>query len=182
MKKILFTVLSFFVFAIGACSSSQYDYVHKEIQYLQTTIANVNDYDIYLSNGLTLRSNRLIIAVNSSPILLVIDNNLRSGYFYNRNSKVNVTFSNLFDIDLLMSNEGYLHFVQSVDIQNKIVTLVDGSNWYIPNEIDISKVNAWQTNPEIIIPINKSEQGNVFIHPVSSESIFAVRVEVIQEK
>ncbi|MBZ0179041.1 MAG: hypothetical protein K8F36_07105 [Melioribacteraceae bacterium] len=176
MKKTC-VILILLMYIASGCSSSQYDYIYKEIQYVQTTIANVNDYTITLSNGLVLRSRQLTIAVNSTPILLVIDNNLRSGYFYNRNSKVNVTFGNLFEPDLMVFNEGYLHFVHDIDPQNKIITLIDGSTWFVPRDEDISKAKKLLTNPEIIIPINKSMQGTYFINTVSSESILVLRVD-----
>ncbi len=176
MKKTC-VILILLMYIVSGCSSSQYDYVYKEIQYVQTTISNVNDYTITLSNGLVLRSKQLTIAVNSSPILLVIDNNLRSGYFYNRNSKVNVTFGNLFEPDLMMFNEGYLHFVRDIDRQNKTITLIDGSIWFIPKDDDVYKTEALLTNPEIIIPVNKSTQGKYFISTVSSESILVFSVD-----
>lgn len=174
-------IFIFLLFIASGCSSSQYDYVYKEIQYVQTTIANVNDYTITLSNGLVLRTKQLTIAVNSSPILLVIDNNLRSGYFYNRNSKVYVTFGNMFEPDLFMFNEGYLHFVRDIDPQRKIITLVDGSTWFVPSDEDVSKTKVLLTNPEIIISVNKSSQGTYFLSTVNSESILVFRVDSSQQ-
>lgn len=143
--------------------------------YIYTTISNVNDRSVSFANGMTIRTNRIIIAVNSTPVLLVIENYTGAGYFYLRNSKVN--FSGSGDIEILGMMKGKIQYVQSIDQENRIIKLVDDSQWFIPNDNDWNAAKEWLTKPDLIIPDNKPQHGEFFINIVTAESVLAINVD-----
>lgn len=171
---------AFFIVSLSlilSCSTSGIggDNYYREVGYVHTTIANVNNQSVSFSNGLSVRTNRIIIAVNSTPVLLVIENYLGSGYFYLKKSKIN--FSSESDIEMLGLNRGIIQYVHDINDKNKTIILSDSTKWYVPNKEDWEKVDNWITDSEIIIPDNRPPQGRFFINTASAESILALQVD-----
>lgn len=161
-----------------SCSSSVTHEYFREVGYIQTTIANVNDRYISLSNGMGIKTDRIIIAVNSTPVLLVIENYTGSGYFYLRNNKVNFSINpESADIEMLGGQRGRLHYLKDINEENRTVTLVDSTQWFIPIEEQWEQVKKWNNNPELLIPDNKPANGEFFIHTPTSQSALAVRTD-----
>ncbi|WKZ69503.1 MAG: hypothetical protein QY331_16190 [Melioribacteraceae bacterium] len=173
MKKYFSTLIIVLIFT--SCSGIDSRNYFQEVGYIYTTIANVNDRSISFSNGMTIRTNRIIIAVNSTPVLLIIENYTGAGYFYLRNSKIN--FSGSGDIEMMGMMKGRIQYVQSIDQENRIIRLADDSDWFIPRDEDWNAAKDWLTTPEIILPDNKPQQGEFFIHTVSAKSVLAVNVD-----
>ena len=175
--KITSTVLILVTLLLSSCSSfdSGKTNYYREVGYIYTTITGVNDRSVSFANGMTVRTNRIIIAVNSTPVLIVVENYMGSGYFYLRKSKIN--FSSGSDIEMMGLNRGVIQYVYDINKENKILILTDGSEWYIPRNEDWEKVVNWITDPEIIIPDNRPPQGEFFINTATTESVLAFKVE-----
>lgn len=174
MKKHI-AALSIVSFLLISCSGLDSRTYFQEVGYIYTTISNVNDRSVSFANGMTIRTNRIIIAVNSTPVLLVIENYPGAGYFYLRNSKVN--FSGSGDIEILGMMKGKIQYVQSIDQENRIIKLVDDSQWFVPNDYDWNAAKEWLTKPNLIIPDNKPQHGEFFINIVTAESVLAINVD-----
>lgn len=178
--KLVLIILSFsFLFS---CSSWDNLESYREVGFTSTTITNVNDRNVTFANGLQVETNRIIIAVNSTPVLLVVENYTGSGYFFLRNSKVRFSIAKSesqqdVDIDLLGLRRGEVNYIQELDNTNKTITLADNSKWTLPNPQQWEQASKWLTTPEIIIPYNKPPKGVFFINTTTSESVLAVRVE-----
>ncbi len=173
-KLIIFLSLTFII----SCSSSVSHQYFSEVGYLKTVIANTNDRIISLANGMNLKTDRIIIAVNSTPVLLIIENYTGSGYFYLRNNRVNFTIdpSNA-DLDMLGINRGRLHFLQDIDKENRTITLVDSTRWFVPIDEHWQQVQKWTTIPELLIPYNQPEKGEYLIHVPTAQSILAIPID-----
>ncbi len=180
--KIFFLISLTFI--LSSCSSDISHQYFSEVGYIQTVITNVNDRTISLSNGMNLKTDRIIIAVNSTPVLLVIENYSGSGYFYLRNNRVNfsVASAGAFDIDMMGLNRGRLHYLDDFNQENQTITLVDSTQWFVPLEEQFQQVKNWKTTPELIIPYNKPKQGEYFIHAPSSQSVLAIPVDEINTR
>jgi len=181
--KIVIVILSLAL--LISCSSWDNLESYREVGFASTTIANVNDRNVTFANGLSVTTNRIIIAVNSTPVLLVLENYSGSGYFYLRNSKVGFTVAKSTDqgeadIDLLGFRRGEINYIHEIDETNKIITLADNSKWMVPNKEQWEKASKWLTSPEIIIPENRPPKGLFFINTATSESVLAIRVNNIK--
>lgn len=178
--KITTTVLILAALFLSSCSSFDSDKTnyYKEVGYIYTTITNVNDRSVSFANGMSVQTNRIIIAVNSTPVLLVIENYRGSGYFYLRKSKVLFSVGGeMDDVEMMGLNRGVIQYVYNLNTENKILILSDGSQWYIPQNEDWEKVVNWITDSEIIIPENKPPKGNFFINTATTETVLAFKVE-----
>lgn len=167
------------LFAISCSSFDQLE-SFREVGYVQTTIANVNDRTIDFSNGMSARADRIIIAVNSTPVLLILENYTGSGYFYLRQKKVGFTISQSqqdTDIDMLGLRRGSINYVQQIDSVNHIVQLADNSAWFVPNIDQWKHVRYWLTDPEIIVPENKPPSGEHFINTATAEGALVFKVD-----
>lgn len=91
MKKYFSTLIIVLIFT--SCSGIDSRNYFQEVGYIYTTIANVNDISVSFANGMAIKTNRIIIAVSSTPVLLVIENYKGAGYFYLRNSKISFSGS-----------------------------------------------------------------------------------------
>lgn len=167
---------------ILSCSSSITHEYYQEVGYIQTHITNVNDQYVSFANGMGVKTNRIIIAVNSTPVLLVIENYTGSGYFYLRNNKVNFSINqSAADLDLLGVQRGRLHYLHDFNEDNRTITLVDSTQWFIPVEEQWKQVKNWKSNPELLIPDNKPPKGEFFIHTPTSQSVLGINVEDITQ-
>ena len=165
------------LFAISCSSFDQLE-SFREVGYVKTTIANVNDRTIDFSNGMSARADRIIIAVNSTPVLLIVENYTGSGYFYLRQKKVGFTINQSEqDIDLLGLKRGNINYVQQIDSVNHVVQLADNSAWFVPNIDQWKQVRYWLTDPEIIVPENKPTDGEYFINTATAEGVLVFRVD-----
>ena len=177
------TIVSVVVFAfLISCSSWDNLESYREVGFTSTTIANVNDRNVTFANGLQVETNRIIIAVNSTPVLLVVENYTGSGYFFLRNSKVRFSVPKSesqqdVDIDLLGLRRGEINYIHSINDTNKTITLADNTKWTLPNPKQWEQTSKWLTTPEIIIPHNRPPKGVFFINTTTSESVLAMRVE-----
>ena len=127
-------------------------------------------------------TSRIIIAINSTPVLLIIENYSGSGYFFLNNTKVRFSIGKLesqedTDIDLLGLKRGEINYVQELNNEDKIITLADNTKWFVPNPEQWERARGWLTSPEIIIPYNKPPKGEFFINTSTAESILAVKVD-----
>lgn len=164
------------IILLSSCSSFDSRDYFQEVAYASTTIASVDDRTINFTNGMVVKSNRLIIAVNSTPVLLVIENYTGSGYFYLRNSKINFSSGNT-DIESMGVQRGRIQYLQSIDKENRTIKLADDSEWYIPMDEHWASVDDWLTRPELIIPYNKPPKGEFFINTATSESVLGIRTD-----
>jgi len=180
--KIKLLVSSLLLCLLLSCSSFDSDKLnyYKEVGYVYTTITNVNDRSISFANGLSARTNRIIIAVNSTPVLLVIENYTGSGYFYLRKHRVN--FAGGGDIEMMGLNRGVVQYVFDLNKEKYTITLADGSKWQLPRKDDWDKVGGWLTDSEIIIPENRPPKGVFFINPATMQSVLALKLDKAGEE
>lgn len=177
MKKQI-AALSIASLILISCSGLDSRTYFQEVGYIYTKIANVNDQYVSFSNGTTVKTNRIIIAVNSTPVLLVVENYAGAGYFYLRNSKINFSGSGDFDdVEMRGLMKGKIQYVQSIDQEKRIIKLADNSEWFIPKDDDWNSAKEWLTKPDLIIPDNKPLQGEFFINIITAESVLAVNVD-----
>ena len=177
MKKNLY-FLTIVLFVLTACSSFDSRSYFHEVGFVQATIANVNDRTISLSNGMTVKTDRIVIAVNSTPVLLIIENYTGSGYFYLRKSKI--SFGSSGDIEIMGLQRGRTQYIQSIDKEKRTIKLADDSEWFIPLDGHWDSIDGWLTSPEIIIPYNKPPQGEFFINTESAKSIVGININEIK--
>lgn len=161
---------------LASCSSLS-DAVNyfREVGYTYTSIQNVNERSISFSNGMGVRTNRMIIAVNQTPVFLVIENYTGSGYFYLKKQKVR--FSGNGDIEMMGLSRGVIQYVFDLVENKRTIILADGSEWLVPRDEDWKKVGKWITDSEIIIPDNRPPEGDFFINPATLESILAFKLD-----
>lgn len=180
--KIKTVILLISLTILLSCSSSITNQYFSEVGYVQTVITNVNDRTVSLANGMNLKTDRIIIAVNTTPVLLVIENLTGSGYFYLRNSRVNFSVSNSGNFDLeMMTNRGRLHFMDDFDEENQTITLVDSTVWLIPLDEHFEMIKSWKSNPELVIPYNRPKEGEYFIHTPTTQAVLAIPVDATKK-
>lgn len=160
-----------FISIVISCSSTDTTYKQniREIKYFQSTIHNIDRNIITLVDGTKWKTYRFVIAVNMTEVFIVV-NFLGNGSAYINGTKYSI--SHIGGGEGFRYFYGYLNTLRSIDKNNNVIFLSDGTQWQIMNsgDIDISK---WLLAPDVII----SENENYLINPYKIELIRVKRIK-----
>lgn len=165
VKGFLFLLIALFLFSCAG--SGEINRYNRNVRYFFSSIRNIDKKIVTLSDGTMWKTNRFLIAVNLSDVMVVLEESVPAGYLYINNSKYNVSLlEGSFKI-----NYGYLDQLTRVDTSENTFSLSNGTGWLTTAE-NIRMINEWQSIPEVVVSLDKT----TIINPRKME--FAKIVEI----
>lgn len=172
MNKIISAVLLLGLISLAGCAGSMATgETYNQVRYTKGIIHSVDRDIVTLSDGSVWKTNRILTAVNMSPVMLVIRETLDEGFLYVDGFKYRL-FMQMPDVERIsFYNIGFLDLVQNLDKKKAVITLFSNSKFYVRPE-DIPKIEEWGAGPEVII----SSERTFLINPRTLESVPVIEI------
>ncbi len=148
MKKIKLLLIQLaLLFVFGCGTGSNFNNYLEEVRYSFGTIHNINKNIVTLTDGSTFKLNRFLIAVNMSPVVIILpsytDETFASydyGYMFVDGTRYQIT--NYASMQVNFFRYGYYEYAENIAPQKGIIKLTDGSKWLVKKDF-LPELNRW---------------------------------------
>ncbi len=172
MKKVhLFILFITLLILYGCANLYQTSGYYNEVRFTRGIIHSVDRNIVSLSDGSVWKVDRIITAVNMSPVMLVVRETLDEGFLYVDGIKYRLILS-IPDIERIsFYSLGYLDLIQKLEKKKSAITLFQGSKFYVRPQ-DIPVIESWGAGPEVIINADR----NYLINPRTMRGIPIIEI------
>ncbi len=168
MKKVFFISI-FIVFLANACATFENATIYdRKVRYFSSTILDAERNVIRLANQSVWQIDHLTAIVNLSPVFVVLEENINTGYLFVGNQKYGIHGGIAEDF---FFQYGYLQIMKNYDSTKSVITLLNNSRWFVPPQFG-KILKKWVNGSEVVI----TESENFIINARRREKVPVRRI------
>ncbi len=159
MKSLRAIIILFvLILGVGCSSSTGFNNYLEEVRYSTGTIHNIDRNYVTLADGSVFKLRRFLIAVNMSPVIIVLpsysDESFSSydfGYMFVDGSRYEIT--NYSSIQANFFRYGFYEYAEDIDYKTGIISVTDGTKWKVEPEY-LAQLKEWTKGTDILVDGN----------------------------